>query len=169
MAHLQARGGVAGGDAGKNPSQTSYANEPPKSTYPTVAGSYGGFVGVFVGTGIFILIVLACLMLLRVRSMRRQAAAREGASSASGYEQRPNDEWNVEEEAFEMPHYDGRYDASTVHLDSPGLGQEPPLYAHDGVSQDAFFDDKAQRTYRDPYEDGVDRERGTTATGRIAP
>ncbi|GAA5868314.1 hypothetical protein JCM3774_001003 [Rhodotorula dairenensis] len=162
MAYMQARGGVAGGDADKNPTQTSYANEPPKSTYPTVAGSYGGFVGVFVGTGIFILIVIACLGFLRWRQMKRQAAVREGAASVAGYEQRPgDDEWTAADEAFEMPHYEGRYDASAVELHSPGLGQAPPLYAHDGVSQDAFFDDKPQRAYRDPYDDdGLDARTG---------
>lgn len=140
--------------------QTSYANEPPKSTYPTVAGSYGGFVGVFVGTGVFVLIVIASLMFLRWRQMKRQAAAREGAAAApvaAGYEQRPgDDEWTAADEAFEMPHYEGRYDASAVELHSPGLGQAPPLYAHDGVSQDAFFDDKPQRAYHDPYDNDDD-------------
>ncbi|GAA5969958.1 hypothetical protein JCM8115_001190 [Rhodotorula mucilaginosa] len=161
MVDLQPRGGVAGGDAGMNPSETSYANEPPKSTYPTVAGSYGGFVGVFVGTGIFILIVIACLLFLRWRQIKRQAAAREGAASVAGYEQRPgDDEWTAADEAFEMPHYEGRYDASAVQLDSPTFGQEPPLYAHDGVSQDAFFDDKPRQAYRDPYEDGPDSTGG---------
>lgn len=134
--------------------QTTYGNEPPKSTYPTVAGSYGGFVGVFVGTGIFILLVLLCLGFLRWRQLKRQAASREGAASVTGYEQRPgDDEWTAADEAFEMPSYEGRYDASTVNLGSPGPGQEPPLYAHDGVSQDAFFDDKRHQAYQDPYDD----------------
>lgn len=117
-------------------------------------------MGVFVGAGIFVILVILCLVFLRWRQLKRQAADRTSAESLAGYEQRPgDDEWTAADEAFEMPSYEGRYDASTINLDSPGVGQEPPLYAHEGVSQDAFYDDKANSAYRDPYEEGSDSRR----------
>ncbi|GAA6036953.1 hypothetical protein JCM8097_005476 [Rhodosporidiobolus ruineniae] len=98
---LWARGGAAAGDPSHNPSASTYAATPPSSTYtgPKVAGTYGGFVGVLVGAGIFVLVVLAILALLRYRSIRRKNRQAGEAAGQGGVR-----DWAAEnDDAFEMP------------------------------------------------------------------
>ncbi|GAA5885352.1 hypothetical protein JCM16303_006015 [Sporobolomyces ruberrimus] len=163
------RGGAAGGDASRNPTDTTYAAIPPSSTYkgPKVAGTYGGFVGVFVGVGIFVLIVLTIFILLRFRTLRKRTDSSNaiehgtnlGGATTGGGGQRGN-EWSRggeagEDDAFEMPRYERAGMESTLSFTgsdtmTPPLRQgERNLYAQDGVSQEGFYED-GQRTY-DPY------------------
>ncbi|GAA6061661.1 hypothetical protein JCM10212_000844 [Sporobolomyces blumeae] len=183
---LAPRGGVAGGDASRNPTDTTYAAVPPSSTYkgPKVAGTYGGFVGVFVGVGVFVLVVLTILVFLRFRTLKRRdrqldaiergtvagAGARTGrATDAQGRPRGRGNEWDPDE-AFEMPTHAAYERAgmdSTLSLnDANDGGFTPPmpparqLYAADGISQDAFFDGD-NRTY-DPYDAGKKSAEGAT-------
>ncbi|GAA6003197.1 hypothetical protein JCM10207_001796 [Rhodosporidiobolus poonsookiae] len=110
-ATLLRRGGAAAGDASHNPSGTSYAAHPPSSTYtgPKVAGTYTGFVGVLVGAGIFVLLLVAVLILWRLRTLRR---ANTLATAGTGTLYDPEDyggaggvkRWaRQNDEAFELP------------------------------------------------------------------
>ncbi|GAA5990755.1 hypothetical protein JCM5350_007358 [Sporobolomyces pararoseus] len=156
------RGGAAAGDASRNPSDTAYAAIPPSSTYkgPKVAGTYGGFVGVFVGAGIFVLIVLTILILLRFRTLRKRdastSAIEHGTELGGVGGSRRNEE---DDDAFAMPtRYERAGMDSTLSFNgsdtmTPPLGQRE-LYAQDGVSQDGFYDTGAQRTY-DPYTEST--------------
>ncbi|GAA5833878.1 hypothetical protein JCM11251_005995 [Rhodosporidiobolus azoricus] len=155
------RGGAAGGDPSHNPSLGSYAPTPPKSTYtgPKVAGTYGGFVGVFVGAGILTLIVIALLLFWRWRKLKRAERLGEEEEGDGGVR-----DWAAEHgDAFEMPSTlsshrrgdggsRGLYEtpfspsSSTLHL-SPYAGgggaggDSPRLYAHEGaVSNETFFE-----------------------------
>ena len=164
------RGGVAGGDASHNPTDTTYAAIPPSSTYkgPKVAGTYGGFVGVFTGVGFFVIIILTILIFLRYRTLRKRndssSAIEHGTNLGGGGRERERErnEWD-REEAFEMPSTQ-RYERAGMEstLSFNGSDMTPPLrqgerqlYAQDGVSQEAFFDGGGgQRTY-DPYTEGA--------------
>ncbi|BGP22611.1 hypothetical protein Rt10032_c08g3479 [Rhodotorula toruloides] len=163
MAAVYPRGGVAGGDPSKNPSDSTYAAIPPSSTYkgPEVAGTYGGFVGVLVGVGVFVLLILAGFMLVRYRQLKRKAVQ----SGGEGYER--GGAW-VADDAFELPTHQALHSQSTVNLDSPPLHRAPRLYAQDGISQEALFEEGASGRYRDPYGEpdgeGYDRDRSPTPT-----
>ncbi|GAA5891539.1 hypothetical protein JCM5296_004249 [Sporobolomyces johnsonii] len=168
---LHRRGGVAAGDSSRNPSDTTYAATPPSSTYkgPKVAGTYGGFVGVLVGSGIFVLVLVLILIFFRLRQLNRRAAAhaaiRRAAGSTSTSTARSGtrddgDEWDTMDDAFEMPRSlgAGSYDPAnlnestlTLAAGPPGAPPLPPLYAHDGVSQEAFFDGARGVGTYDPY------------------
>ncbi|GAA5911088.1 uncharacterized protein JCM6883_004265 [Sporobolomyces salmoneus] len=158
---LYPRGGAAAGDASHNPSDTTYAAIPPSSTYkgPKVAGTYGGFVGVFVAVGIFVLIILLVFMFLRFRTLRKRddstSAIEHGTELGSGRGGGGGRE--PEDDAFEMPRYERAGMESTLSFNgseggmSPQLGgRQRELYAHEGVSQDAFYDQRSGGTY-DPY------------------
>ncbi|BGP13634.1 hypothetical protein JCM10213_007810 [Rhodosporidiobolus nylandii] len=153
---LARRGGAAGGNASATVPNGSYAATPPKSTYtgPKVAGSYGGFVGVFVASGIVFLFILLGLGLWRYRTLRRRAppATYNPSSPSGGVRGWAEDR----EEAFEMPSslstpgpfgpgggYAAPYSpsASSLHLPNQGQGEGPRLYQHEGaVSQEAFWE-----------------------------
>lgn len=136
---------------------------PPSSTYkgPKVAGTYGGFVGVLVGVGIFVLLVLAGFILVRYRQLRRKAT--QGGDE--GYER--GGAWAADD-AFELPTHQALHSESTINLDSPPLHHAPPLYAQDGISQEAFFKEDTSGRYRDPYGgrdgEGEDTDRSPTPT-----
>ncbi|KAK4053656.1 hypothetical protein OIV83_001312 [Microbotryomycetes sp. JL201] len=118
---LGRRGGVAHGDASLNPTATTYGNIPPSSTYrgPKVAGTYQGFVGVFVGVGVFIMAVVIVLVFLRWRQLRRERTTRSFEDS----------------EAFEMPRSWTQH--SRTSLDSSPMS---PMYRNVGATESAFFD-----------------------------
>ncbi|GAA5876146.1 hypothetical protein JCM8547_003379 [Rhodosporidiobolus lusitaniae] len=164
---LYERGGAAGG----NPSSTftgTFAATPPSSTYtgPKIAGTYGGFVGVLVGSGIFLLIVLFVLGLWRYRSLRRLNSS--SSSGDEGYGGGGVRRWAEEnDDAFEMPSSlrtpGGGYEApyspsqSTLHL-SPhpyeggaGGGESPRLYANEGIKsrEDVSWGNGEARRYAD--------------------
>ncbi|ORY78410.1 hypothetical protein BCR35DRAFT_305013 [Leucosporidium creatinivorum] len=166
---LSARGGVAGGDASSNPTQTIYASIPPSSTYrgPKVAGTYTGFVGVFVGAGIFTLILLSIFILLRYRHLRRTNAAssaRGGPGESDFHRGREE-----HEEAFEMPRSwrggggDGDVgNESTASFDPAEFrgadgdgGREEPFYSNlaESRSREVFLEPVCAETrYDDPFE-----------------
>ncbi|GAA5925830.1 hypothetical protein JCM1841_006328 [Sporobolomyces salmonicolor] len=167
---LHRRGGVAAGEASRNPTDTTYAAVPPSSTYtgPKVAGTYGGFVGVLVGSGIFVLVLVLVLIFFRLRQLKRRAAShaairRAGATATARSGTDGGDEWDTMDDAFEMPRasaagYDpANLNESTLTLDRLGAAAAPPrasplpLYAQDGVSQEAFFDSARGRGPYDPY------------------
>ncbi|GAA5991150.1 hypothetical protein JCM11641_004047 [Rhodosporidiobolus odoratus] len=103
------RGGIAAGEGGFYSTASTaptYAPTPPKSTYtgPKVAGSYGGFVGVLVGSGIAILLLLLGAGLYRYRLLqkrKRQQQQDQTQSQSRGGGVRTWAEEN--EEAFELP------------------------------------------------------------------
>ncbi|KAM0792132.1 hypothetical protein ACM66B_004832 [Microbotryomycetes sp. NB124-2] len=139
---LGRRGGVAHGDASLNPTATTYGNVPPSSTYrgPKVAGTYQGFVGVFVGAGILVLAIIAVLAFLRWRQLRRQRVTRAFADS----------------EAFEMPR--SWTNASTTSFDNVSAS---PVYRNDdaGATESAFFEPDAH-TRSGPHDGARESDAG---------
>ncbi|BGP37920.1 hypothetical protein JCM10450v2_001857 [Rhodotorula kratochvilovae] len=165
--HLHERGGIAAGDASKNPTSGTFASAPPKSTYtgPRVAGTYGGFVGVFVACLVVGLFVVVGLILLRLRTLRRRSAREEATyNDVRRQHAGGDDEWNAADDAFEMPTH-ASYDRSHSTLDlvddavlGGGAGAHSrPYAAHDdaGVSQDTLYAGVSEEParYRDPYAD----------------
>ncbi|GAA6012165.1 hypothetical protein JCM11491_001770 [Sporobolomyces phaffii] len=182
---LYPRGGVAAGDPSKNPTDTTYAAIPPSSTYkgPKVAGTYGGFVGVFVGVGIFVLILLTILILLRFRTLRKRSASSDAiehgtnAGATGSWTSGAGGGRGTDDDAFEMPRYERAGMESTLSFTgsdgmTPPLRQgERQLYAQDAVSQDGFH---GQQQIYDPYTETAtettpptyrDEGGGATATG----
>ncbi|GAA5933081.1 uncharacterized protein JCM15063_002291 [Sporobolomyces koalae] len=158
------RGGAAAGDTSKNPTDTTYAAIPPSSTYkgPKVAGTYGGFVGVFVAAGIVVLIGLTILALLRFRTLRKRDASLNAIEHGTdlGAGPRGGTRDDDEDDAFEMPRYERAGMESTLSFTgsdamTPPLRQgERQLYGQDGVSQEAFYEPNESRTY-DPYAESI--------------
>jgi hypothetical protein len=142
-------------------------------TPPRYSGTYGGFVGVLVGCGIFVLLVVLILLLLRIRSLRRRNAT---SSSSFDHEQGGVERWAEEhDDAFEMPsslrtpgggHGYAAPGApyspseSMLHLSpTPGGGDgAPKLYANEGISQEAFFDEEEARRYAEGNRGGTGDE-----------
>ncbi|GAA5914887.1 hypothetical protein JCM8208_003038 [Rhodotorula glutinis] len=133
---LVERGGAAAGDTSHNPATGTYASIPPSSTYhgPEVAGTYGGFVGVFVASLFVALVVVAALIFVRLRTLRRRNlrddavySEARGAVAGHGHGRDDDDEWNATEDAFEMPQ---RYD--------PMLGSAVSLVDDDGAPLPAY-------------------------------
>ncbi|GAA6051848.1 hypothetical protein JCM3770_005495 [Rhodotorula araucariae] len=171
---LYPRGGVAAGDASRNPTTGTYASAPPKSTYtgPKVAGTYGGFVGVFVACLVVGLAVVVGLILLRLRTLRRRSMRDEAIYNdvRRGGGGGDDDEWNAADDAFEMPthaSYDPSHSAHDL-VDDAVLGdgdkaRRARLYAtyeDAGASQDTLYAGVSEEPtrYRDPYEDVGDRK-----------
>ncbi|GAA5938260.1 hypothetical protein JCM3775_002930 [Rhodotorula graminis] len=139
---LVERGGAAAGDTSHNPATGTFDSVPPSSTYhgPKVAGTYGGFVGVFVASLFVALAVVAALIFLRLRTLRRRALrqdavysdARGAVPGRDAHHHHDDDEWNATEDAFEMPQrYDPMLGSAVSLVDDDGA--LPPTYgAHGG-------------------------------------
>ncbi|GAA5830328.1 hypothetical protein JCM3766R1_002870 [Sporobolomyces carnicolor] len=173
---IYARGGAAAGDASRNPSDTTYAAVPPSSTYrgPKVAGTYGGFVGVFVAVGVALLVVLTVLVLLRARTLRKRnnlmIEQDEVGGGGGGGGRRTRRDDDEEDDAFEMPRYERAgmesvlsfNDAGDYNVDHDGRddgGREGGLYANEGISHDAFYDqDPERRQGRGTYDPFAETE-----------
>ncbi|GAA5845644.1 hypothetical protein JCM9279_006060 [Rhodotorula babjevae] len=138
---LVERGGAAAGDTSHNPATGTYASIPPSSTYhgPKVAGTYGGFVGVFVASLFVALVVVVALIFVRLRTLRRRnlrddavySEARGAVPGGHGHDD--DDEWNATEDAFEMPQrYDPMLGSAVSLVDDDGAPSLPPTYGNLG-------------------------------------
>lgn len=139
-----------------------------------MAGTYGGFVGVFTGVGIFIILCLALGAFIRFRQLSRKNAA--FASSASTTHRSGNDfhtDPREHEEAFEMPRAwrggegaemgnesTASFDPADVH-GGAGVGaggREEPFYSNiaESRSREVFFEpgqgQGQQQRYDDPWD-----------------
>ncbi|KAK4703421.1 hypothetical protein P7C70_g2802, partial [Phenoliferia sp. Uapishka_3] len=172
------RGGVAGGEASRNPSETqSYAASPPSSTYsgPKIAGSEGGFIGLVTGLGVFVILSgLGFWLYIRLRRNRRRGAA-EGAfpdargatmgSGGSNYGQGGNGNrgWARaadEDDAFEMPSHsafgEGGGYQSTALDDALSPGERKQWLNPSTMSLDyegGYAASADNLTPRDPFRD----------------
>lgn len=149
----------------------------PLTTGPKVAGTYTGFVGVFVGVGIFTLILLSIFIFLRFRHLRRTNAAAASSQDRGSDFHRNREE---HEEAFEMPRsWRGQQggdlgNESTASFDPAEFrgadggdgGREGPFYSNlaESRSREVFLEPVGQggeTRYDDPFE----RKEGQEAEG----
>ncbi|GAA93407.1 uncharacterized protein L969DRAFT_573942 [Mixia osmundae IAM 14324] len=169
---LHRRGGVAAGDPDKNPTETSYATSPPKSTYggPTVAGSEGGFIGLVAGLAALVLLSAGIAWFFIRRRRRAQgrsnlvpaslrdlpfvpggkAQSRRGNKAAGKHEELGSDD---EDDTFEM----GNQRGHQAHLKRAAANNPSELDLQGGANGHAG----AGRREDDPWASSVSLSLGT--------